>query len=650
MNKLELAKTHFLEGLKFFDAGDLESAESKFRDALNLTPDRVSVLTNLAATLIRKNQVPEASELAAKAVAIDTKAHEAWMILGICRHRESNFTKALELYDRALLIKPDHAETWSNRGAAFLGLKRHGDALACYQKALGIAPRNAAAWCNQGVALQELKRYEEALHCYDKALAISQQYAEAWCNRGNSLYELNRHEEALASLDKALSIKPDYADAWLSRGVNLQKLWRHREALESFDKALGYQPDNARAWERKGVTLQILKRYGEAFEALDRAVALEPDSPQAWVNRGNTLQPLDRHDEALASYDKAIELDPKLAEAWSARVSLQISDVNNVERAMEESRKSLQVYLNGVFNAIRANPAGSTLQRFRVKHDLEQARFLKARSHQVNGLDDFLEVSQELLEANARQGHQDVISPTSKQMLAMAPYLETPLLFQMPTIRSSCVNPDNDWKAIEEAYLAGSPEIIHIDNFLSAEALAAFQEYALVSKVWLVEYNNKYLGAFANKGFISPLHLRLAKELQQVMPRVFKSHRLSHLWGFKYDSTLGKGINVHADFAQVNLNFWITPDEYNLDPDSGGLKVYDAPSPPDWPFFDYNENKKKIYAFLEEKRSKCVTVPHRCNRAVLFNSALFHETDKIHFKDGYESRRINFTYLFGWQL
>ena len=36
--------------------------------------------------------------------------------------------------------------------------------------------------------------------------------------------------------------------------------------------------------------------------------------------------------------------------------------------------------------------------------------------------------------------------------------------------------------------------------------------------------------------------------------------------------------------------------------------------------------------------------------AVLFNSDYFHETDKINFRDEYEARRINITYLFGDRL
>ena len=71
------------------------------------------------------------------------------------------------------------------------------------------------------------------------------------------------------------------------------------------------------------------------------------------------------------------------------------------------------------------------------------------------------------------------------------------------------------------------------------------------------------------------------------------------------------------------------------------------PSPENWSFKRYNNNSEEIYNFLKEKKANCVTIPYKYNRAVLFNSAYFHETDKINFKKGYESRRINITYLFG---
>ena len=42
-----------------------------------------------------------------------------------------------------------------------------------------------------------------------------------------------------------------------------------------------------------------------------------------------------------------------------------------------------------------------------------------------------------------------------------------------------------------------------------------------------------------------------------------------------------------------------------------------------------------------------ITIPYRCNRAVIFDSDLFHETDVISFAEGYENRRINVTLLYG---
>lgn len=50
-----------------------------------------------------------------------------------------------------------------------------------------------------------------------------------------------------------------------------------------------------------------------------------------------------------------------------------------------------------------------------------------------------------------------------------------------------------------------------------------------------------------------------------------------------------QGINVHADEAAVNLNFWVTPDDANLDKDSGGLVIYTKKPPSDWTFDMYNQ-------------------------------------------------------------
>ena len=135
--------------------------------------------------------------------------------------------------------------------------------------------------------------------------------------------------------------------------------------------------------------------------------------------------------------------------------------------------------------------------------------------------------------------------------------------------------------------------------------------------------------------------------MQRLMPRVVGPHKLKTMWGYKYEQGM-VGINPHADFAAVNVNFWVTPDEANLDPTSGGLVVYPKLPPTDWSFEQYNSASiDSVYAYLGETKAQAVRVPHRSNRALLFDSRLFHETDRIDFAPGYENRRINITMLFG---
>ena len=190
--------------------------------------------------------------------------------------------------------------------------------------------------------------------------------------------------------------------------------------------------------------------------------------------------------------------------------------------------------------------------------------------------------------------------------------------------------------------------MVVIDNLLSQEALDGLRRFCLGSTIWRQAYEGGYLGALPQTGFACPLLAQIAAELCDRYPDILRQHTLNLWWAFKYDSQLN-GINLHADFAAVNVNFWITPDEANLDPDGGGLIVWDKPAPLDWDFADYNRNEAAARAFLESSSVKPIVVPYRANRAVIFDSNLFHETDQIRFKDGYRNRRINITLLFGWR-
>jgi hypothetical protein len=155
-----------------------------------------------------------------------------------------------------------------------------------------------------------------------------------------------------------------------------------------------------------------------------------------------------------------------------------------------------------------------------------------------------------------------------------------------------------------------------------------------------------YLGAFMHDGFCSELLLRLAWELRERLPRVVRGLPLQTLWGFKCDSSM-PGLGVHADAAAVNVNFWITDESANLDPEGGGLLVYEHQAPLDWGFLKYNNDARSILAYLDSVGSRTQRVAYRANRAVIFDSDLFHASDRPRFREGYAQRRVNITLLYG---
>jgi hypothetical protein len=210
---------------------------------------------------------------------------------------------------------------------------------------------------------------------------------------------------------------------------------------------------------------------------------------------------------------------------------------------------------------------------------------------------------------------------------------------------AQAINPANA-QAIAAGWAASDPKLVVIDNLLTPQALDGLRQFCWGSTIWKKSYADGYLGAMPDHGFACPLLAQIADELRQVFPAIFGRHGLGQWWGFKYDSSLS-GIRIHADQAAVNVNFWITPDEASRNPANGGLIVWDKKPPLDWDFVRSNGDEKSARDFLAQTGARPVTIPYRANRAVIFDSDLFHETDRIEFRDGYKNRRINITMLYG---
>jgi len=214
---------------------------------------------------------------------------------------------------------------------------------------------------------------------------------------------------------------------------------------------------------------------------------------------------------------------------------------------------------------------------------------------------------------------------------------------QLGQVSVPVVNLELDRQKYQRWY--SQEQIIYVDQLLSPQALDYV--YRLCSEGSYF-HNVKpwgYLGAYLNDGFHHPLLLEISRRLKMAFPEIFRGHELQQLWAYKYSHDR-EGIKMHGDDAAVNVNIWLTPDHANLDKSSGGLVVYRRFPDPTWDYRTFNHYTNQ--AKLERQfRNDAVTIPYRQNRAVIFNSHLWHKTDNFRFKKGYSNRRINLTLLFG---
>jgi Flp pilus assembly protein TadD len=456
---------------------------------------------------------------------------------------------------------------------------------------------------------------------HQRRMAKSKGTAQAMFGEAVRRHQAGRAADAEAMLREALKLDPGHADSLHCLGVIAHQSGHHQEAAELIGQAIAIRDDVPFYHSHLGMVLLALGKSEEALAHCERAAALMPDNAECQNNLGNLRAALGRLDEAVDCYRRAIAIDPKTHD-----LHLNLGLTLRLQGRIDEAFDALGHHAELTCGA--DGPCCGPVPPHKAKHDREQFEYLVATGARTADL-------RRVREAVAREP-----GCFAKEFERLH-HIEGCACLAGPA-----VNPDLDAAAIGRRWDESRPKMVVIDDLLTPQALDEFRRFCLGSTVWRLPYDDGYLGAFANTGFACPLLAQIAAELAAKIPGIIREHRLIQWWGFKYDS-LHRGIRVHADLAAVNVNFWITPDEANLDAESGGLVVWDVPAPLDWDFKKYNADESAIRAFLAENGASSVTVPYRCNRAVIFDSDLFHETDRIAFKEGYLNRRINVTLLYG---
>lgn len=473
----------------------------------------------------------------------------------------------------------------------------------------------------QAVAQHRAGARVEAEQLYRAVLAAQPRQPTANHNLAILLAERGEAQAALALFHAALEAEPSQGQYWISYAKALLAAGLPADAAALLEQGQGHglkgpivdallaeaRKAPAASLESQANRLAEAGRFDEAATVFVRALEKQPDNAALHVALGDALSEAGRGPEAIEAYRAAIACDDGFAEAWF-HLGGALTAAGDIEDGFAAYMRRAEL----TYGAGKVPPPPDKPHPLhRLRHDQAQRDYL---------------VKQGLVPADAKPGEIFHLAPGAR--------LDGP-----------AVNPANATPALDEQWRGNWPQMVVIDDFLTPEALASLRRYCAQSTVWKRNYQAGYIGATPQDGFACPLLAQIAQEIRTTFAAMLKAHQLQYLGAFKYDSELSTGTNTHADFSAVNVNFYIAPDEANLDPASGGMRIWDIAARDEAELRHYNGDDAAAVAHV--KAAKATIVPHRANRAVIFRSDIFHKTDDCRFADGYLNMRINISLLYG---
>ena len=437
-------------------------------------------------------------------------------------------------------------------------------------------------------------------------------------------YRAGRSGEAEAIGHAILAHDPRDAGAHYVCGLVAADRGALDQAREAFETAAALAPDKASLRITLG---NLALRQGDdagAERAFRAALALAPGSVAAHTNLGSVLKRQGRPDEAVESFRAGLGL--YRGSAWWGTDPASGAAV--LDPAQQETF--------------------GTASRAKLEFDMAQIDHLLEKGRLPPALADAREGLHRVLAGFGNEGQPNTPRPlTIAEQRLIGPVYNRVIYRPPEEAIAPALNPRLNAGAIERRYRETTPSIVVVDDLLNAPALAALQRFCMEATIWFdCKEHGAYLGAYLHEGFDHPVLIALARELQARLGGIMAGHQLTQMWAFNYGQD-GAGTRKHADKAAVNVNLWITPDDACPDPEAAGLTVHDVAAPPDWGFSDYNLDPTRLERLVASEGRSPGHVPYRCNRAVIFDSSLIHESGGVRFRTGYTNRRINVTLLFG---
>jgi superkiller protein 3 len=215
--------------------GEMDEAESLFRQAIKCNPNHAESLANMGWMLLKSEKYEESAEFTERAIKSSKSLASAYNNLGLCQYEMTEgMEAALKNFKTCLELNSEFKGVRYSMGHAYLKQGNMDAALREWRLAVQKERDNADAHLNIGVVLYKKKDFEQSVRSFEKVVNIRRDVALDYSNLGLAHARIGNHDKAIDYFDKAIKLDPKNPMLHSNRGLACFFAKRAEDAMKEW--------------------------------------------------------------------------------------------------------------------------------------------------------------------------------------------------------------------------------------------------------------------------------------------------------------------------------------------------------------------------------------------------------------------------------
>ena len=301
----------------------------------------------LADVYIKENMMGYAQQQLNKAIDLDPKSSEAYLLMGKLFFRLSNFKMAMKNYQKAIEVNPNNADAHYQLAKTCQAMYRPDFAIIELEKAVASKPDFAEAYYDWGTLLLQMGDVEKAIPKLEYVLKINPNDAYTHYTLGTAYLKIEDYNTAKHHFKASTQINKTDAYTFYNLGICCINTKDNQGALNAFKQAMDLAPsDSQYAYQRYLVNMNIMD-FEEAEKDIKKAIKAKPAEVDYRLKLVALYKRKKQYSNILDELNNYININPKVSSIYS-EMGIAYSELGDASVAKVSFEKALSLNPNDV--------------------------------------------------------------------------------------------------------------------------------------------------------------------------------------------------------------------------------------------------------------------------------------------------------------